>query len=149
MDDEAPGGSPLSELPADSRPLDDVIELRLPADTNHIPLVRMLAQAVAARSDYALDAIADVKMAVDEACAQLVGTAEPGAAMNCRFQAGPENIRLAVDARTRHSQPPSDRSFGWHVLSTLATGVSARCEPDSGGAYRLYIELDLSPGAAW
>ncbi|MBB4683271.1 ATP-binding protein [Amycolatopsis jiangsuensis] len=149
MDDEGPGGSPLSELPAARRPLDEVIELRLPADTDQIPLVRMLAQAVAARSDYGLDAIADVQMAVDEACAQLVGAAEPGATMACRFRTGVAGVHLTVETRTRHAQPPGEHTFGWHVLSTLARSVAAQCLPEAGGGYLLCLDLDLSPETTW
>ncbi|WP_033293495.1 ATP-binding protein [Amycolatopsis jejuensis] len=146
MDDEGPGFAPRGGMPAVDRLLDEVIELRLPAETNQIPLVRMLAQAVAARADYGLDAIADAKMAVDEACAQVVEAAAPGVSMTCRFTVSPGGIHLTVESHTRSPHPPSERSFGWHVLTTLAAAVSARCVPDSApGVYALALELDLHP----
>ncbi|MFG1647027.1 anti-sigma factor, partial [Amycolatopsis sp. NPDC049252] len=58
--------------------LDEVVELRLPAMAEQIPLVRMLTHGMVSRADFGLDAIADAKMAVDEACAQLVQLAELG-----------------------------------------------------------------------
>ncbi|OAP26873.1 MULTISPECIES: ATP-binding protein [Amycolatopsis] len=144
MNDEGPGSRASGGMPAVDRSLDEVIELRLPAETYQIPLVRMLAQAVAARADYGLDAIADAKMAVDEACAQVVSTAAPGAAMTCQFTVSPEGIRFTVKTRTGQPEPPSERSFGWHVLTTLAANVSARSVPDPAeDGYALTLDLDL------
>ncbi|WP_020660129.1 ATP-binding protein [Amycolatopsis benzoatilytica] len=143
MNDEGPGSRAHGAPPAADRLLDEVVELRLPAATHQIPLVRVLAQAVAARADYGLDAIADAKMAVDEACAQAVGTAAPGAAMTCRFTVAPGGIRFTVETSTLEPLPPSERSFGWHVLTTLAANAAARCVPDPAGGYALTLELDL------
>jgi serine/threonine-protein kinase RsbW len=144
MNDEGTGSRTDRRLPFGPRLLDEVIELRLPAETQQIPLVRVLAQAVAARADYGLDAIADAKMAVDEACAQVVGTASPGAAMTCRFTVSPGGIQFAVETRTRAARPPSERSFGWHVLTALAANAAARCVPDPDrGDYALSLRLDL------
>ncbi|MEV4601949.1 ATP-binding protein [Amycolatopsis sp. NPDC049253] len=149
MENEAAGSSPSHAMPAVDNLLDEVIELRLPADTGQIPLVRMLAQAVAARADYGLDAIADAKMAVDEACAQLVELADFGETMTCRFRVAPEGIAITVETRTGHARLPSEHSFGWHVLTTLAAAVSATSTPghDSTGN-TLAIHLELGPGTA-
>jgi len=141
MNDEGPAGR---ALPSAGRLLDDdAVELRLPATTHQIPLVRVLAQAVAARADYGLDAIADAKMAVDEACAQVVGSASPEAAMTCRFTVSPAGIRFSVETVTGNPRPPSERSFGWHVLTTLAANAEVRCVPDPGGGYLLTLGIDL------
>jgi len=105
--------------------LDELIELRLPAKAEQIPLVRMLTHGVLARADFGLDAIADAKMAVDEACAQLVQLADLGAELSCRFRTTPRGIEVSCSTRTRHPAPPNERSFGWHVLTTLAHSVSA------------------------
>jgi serine/threonine-protein kinase RsbW len=148
MDNEGPG-SARGGLPAVDRLLDELIELRVPADAAQIPLVRMLVQAVVVRADYGLDAIADAKMAVDEACAQLVELADLGATMTCRFRVAPEGIHLTVETQSRHHRPPSDRSFGWHVLTTLAHSVRARSVPVPGeDLSTLSIDLDLGAGTA-
>ncbi|MET7995221.1 ATP-binding protein [Amycolatopsis sp. NPDC005232] len=149
MENEAVGSSPSQGMPAVDNLLAEVVELRLPAETAQIPLVRMLAQAVAARADYGLDAIADAKMAVDEACAQLVELADFGETMTCRFRVAPEGIAITVETRTGHARLPSERSFGWHVLTTLAAAVSATSTParDAIGN-TLAIHLELGPGTA-
>ncbi|QRP49315.1 ATP-binding protein [Amycolatopsis sp. FDAARGOS 1241] len=145
MDNDGAGSSPSHGMPAVDKLLDEVIELRLPAETGQIPLVRMLAQAVAARADYGLDSIADAKMAVDEACAQLVELADLGSTMTCRFRVAPDCIEITVATDVRHARLPSERSFGWHVLTTLAAAVSATSIPAPGAGNTLTIQLSLGP----
>ncbi|MEV6896625.1 ATP-binding protein [Amycolatopsis sp. NPDC051372] len=149
MENEAAGSSPSHGMPAVDNLLAEVVELRLPAETAQIPLARMLAQAVAARADYGLDAIADAKMAVDEACAQLVELADFGETMTCRFRVAPEGIAITVETRTGHARLPSERSFGWHVLTTLAATVSSTNTPAPDGVGNtLAIHLELGQGTA-
>ncbi|WP_326836167.1 ATP-binding protein [Amycolatopsis rhabdoformis] len=149
MENEAAGSSPSHGMPAVDDLLAEVVELRLPAETGQIPLVRMLAQAVVARADYGLDAIADAKMAVDEACAQLVELADFGETMTCRFRVAPEGVAITVETTAGHARLPSDHSFGWHVLTTLAAAVSATSTPAPGSAGNtLSIHLELGPGTA-
>jgi serine/threonine-protein kinase RsbW len=129
--------------------LDEVIELRLPAKPEQIPLVRLLAHSVVARADFGLDEIADAKMAVDEACTQLVALADPGAAeLYCRFRPAAGSIEFTVSTTTSQAEPPSEHSFGWLVLTTLARSVSARQEAVPWGRYGVMtIELVLHGGS--
>ncbi|WP_410659375.1 anti-sigma factor [Amycolatopsis sp. lyj-112] len=138
-----PGTRPQSDGLLDS------VELRLPAEAEQIPLVRMLAHGVVARADFGLDAISDAKMAVDEACAQLVQPAEPGATLWCVFHEIPEGIAVSISTRTATPFLPSETTFGWHVLTTLTRSVTARCQPlpgEAGGTTT--IELVLTPGTS-
>jgi serine/threonine-protein kinase RsbW len=138
------GGKPtLEEL------LEELVELRLPAMAEQIPLVRMLTHGVVSRADFGLDAIADAKMAVDEACAQLVQLAELGAQLHCRFRQGADGLHVDVSTRSSDPRPPSDRTFGWHVLTTLSRSVTAHCDVlPGGGAGIVTIELVLNPGTS-
>ncbi|WP_326949959.1 MULTISPECIES: ATP-binding protein [unclassified Amycolatopsis] len=129
--------------------LDEVVELRLPAMAEQIPLVRMLTHGMVSRADFGLDAIADAKMAVDEACAQLVQLAELGTQLHCRFRQTPDALHVVVSARSTDPRPPSDRTFGWHVLTTLSRSVTAHCDVlPGGGAGIITIELVLNPGTS-
>ncbi|UMP03607.1 anti-sigma factor [Amycolatopsis sp. EV170708-02-1] len=112
--------------------LSDRVELRLPAEAEQIPLVRTLAHGLVARADFGLDAISDAKMAVDEACSQLVQPAELGAVLCCVFHEIPEGIAVSISTRTSRPYLPSETTFGWHVLTTLTGSVTARCEPIPG-----------------
>ena len=53
------------------------LELRVPARLENLALVRALVAAVAAFEELGLDAIADLRLAIDEACTLLIRAAEP------------------------------------------------------------------------
>src|SRR5207249_1855817 len=112
--EETPSGGPYGGGQAADGLLDEVVELRLPAMAEQIPLVRMLTHGMVSRADFGLDAIADAKMAVDEACAQLVQLAELGAQLHCRFRQTPDGLHVVVSTRSADPRPPRDRTFGWH-----------------------------------
>ena len=95
--------------------------------------VRVVAADLAARVDFDLDAVSDLRMAVDEACATLAVLARPGARLRCRLQADTDRITVTV----RIPDPGgsiSQVSFGWRVLATLADEVEVLDEDDDGTA---------------
>ena len=107
----------------DAETLDGVstVEVRTSASAALIPTIRAVASDLAARADFDLDAISDLRMAVDEACATLIDVAEPTALLQCRFHVRPE--RIQVHAQVQAAKPDSAVStdtFGWRVLQTLA-----------------------------
>lgn len=126
--------------------LDEVVELRVPAHAGQLSLVRMLAQGMAARADFHLDAIADAKMAVDEACAELIEQADLGAFLRCRFRPVPGGLHVTVSTTTLSSEAPSTTSFGWHVLATLTESAWTAIEPGQGPSAVVRIEFTLSAG---
>ncbi|KFU77087.1 serine/threonine-protein kinase RsbW [Amycolatopsis lurida] len=148
MDAHGRGGlTPQTRSQSDG--LSDRVELRLPAEAEQIPLVRTLTHGVVSRADFGLDAISDAKMAVDEACSQLVQPAELGAVLCCVFHEIPEGIAVSISTRTNRPYLPSETTFGWHVLTTLTHSVRARCEPipgETGGTTT--IDLVLAPGTS-
>lgn len=151
MDSYGGGSSTPGTRPQSDGTLDRV-ELLLPAEAQQIPLVRMLTHGVVARADFGLDAISDAKMAVDEACAQLVQPADHGATLWCVFHEIPAGIAVSISTRTAAPFLPSETTFGWHVLTTLTRSVTARCEPSpnaSGGTGgTTTIELVLAAGTS-
>ena len=61
-----------------ARPLDvgaDQVTVRMPADGAYLSVLRTATAGLAARLDFTLDDIEDLRIAVDEACAMLL---EPG-----------------------------------------------------------------------
>ena len=54
----------------------DVVELRLPADAAYLSVLRTATAGLAARLDFTLDEIEDLRIAVDEACAMLLPDAD-------------------------------------------------------------------------
>jgi serine/threonine-protein kinase RsbW len=119
------------------------IELQTTASPVVIPVIRAVAADLAARADFELDSIDDLRMAVDDACAMLIRIAAPGATLSCRFTVWPERIEAVadVDVEDGANQLPTG-SFGWRVLECLAEGVKAGvlpAEPGQRGRVRLIL----------
>jgi serine/threonine-protein kinase RsbW len=124
------------------------VEIRTAASAALIPTIRAVASDLAARADFDLDAIADLRMAVDEACATLVDVAAATSSLRCVFQVHPE--RIQVDAEVQADKPDavvSTDTFGWRVLQTLADEVEVRHQPAAEGERPILgIRLDKRPG---
>jgi serine/threonine-protein kinase RsbW len=121
-----------------------VIELRVPADAGQLFLVRLLAEGIAARADFDLDGIADMKMAVDEVAASLVEQADPGAQLDFRFRTFDDEVTVSISTAARNGDLPNTQTFGWHVLTTLTDSVSALAEaPPTGRSCVMRIEFTM------
>ncbi|MCG8914269.1 ATP-binding protein [Actinokineospora sp. PR83] len=115
------------------------VELRLPAEFGSLPVVRGVAATVAMGADLTVDAIADLRLAVDEACSQVIALARPGAQLTCAFHSTPAGIRVNAAAPSKDGRLPSTDSFGWHVLRTLTD--EARTWLDDGDDHPLHVEI--------
>lgn len=103
------------------------LELHTTADAIAIPTIRTVAADLAARADFDLDSIDDLRMAVDDVCAMLVRIAVLNATLSCWFTVRTERIELAAEVAANDSVGPlPTRSFGWRVLESLTDEVSAR-----------------------
>lgn len=105
------------------------VEVRVAASVSQLPIVRGLAETLVLLSDFTMDEIADIRLAVDEACSTLIGVAAEGTTLRCVFTIGEAELRVQVDGVAAQEGLPDGRSFGWHVLRTLTDAVDARQEP--------------------
>jgi len=130
--------------PPDPRERSDLgpgdIELRLSADLVNLPIVRSVVATIATRADFDLDAIADLRLAVDEACSTLITRAVPGTVMTCRLTVSGDALCFTGDVQSATGTEPSTKSFGWRVLTTLTDMVNSRVS-SNGQHYELNIEL--------
>ncbi|WP_199430861.1 ATP-binding protein [Qaidamihabitans albus] len=121
----------------------DDIELRLGASLVHLPIIRSVAANIAIRADFDLDAIADLRLAVDEACSTLITRSAPESTMVCRFTINAHELRFTGTVTSDGDEAPSTGSFGWRVLTTLADAADSWVEPSTmnGHANLIHIEL--------
>ncbi|ACU95267.1 serine/threonine-protein kinase RsbW [Saccharomonospora viridis] len=121
----------------------DDIELRLGASLVHLPIIRSVAASIAMRADFDLDSIADLRLAVDEACSTLITRALPDSTMTCRFTIDEDQLLFRGTVLSTETEAPSTTSFGWRVLTTLADAASAWTEqhPENGQRNWIHIEL--------
>ncbi len=122
-------GEVLSVAHGDAGEVDD-IRLTLPATGTHLPLARAITADLAARLDFDLDEVSDLRMAVDEACAELVALAAAPTRLTCVFRVQPDALWITASALTRDGEPPARDTFGWRVLTALVDEVEAWADDD-------------------
>ncbi len=116
-------------------------ELRLPANSAFLAVLRTATAGLAARINFTLDDIEDLRIAVDEACAILLPQARADAELECRFWLGQATMTVAVGTTCDDPRPPAEQGFAWRVLSALTTHVNSTVEGD-----RLVLTLSRSAG---
>jgi anti-sigma regulatory factor (Ser/Thr protein kinase) len=109
--EHGPGRSPRS------------IELRVSAQLENLAVIRTVIGALAAFEDLDLDAVADLRLAVDEACTRLIRSTTPDATL--RLVVDPRVDELVVDVSTTSTAAEvlTPGSFSWHVLASLTDDV--------------------------
>ena len=108
----------------------DMVTIKLPAAGAYLSVLRTATAGLAARLDFTLDEIEDLRIAVDEACAMLLAQAVPGADLDCTFTLNGDSIRVGVSVLTLDGQQPSRDTFAWTVLSALAGEVDSTAGVD-------------------
>lgn len=122
----------------------DVVSIRLPADSAYLSVLRTATAGLAARLDFTLDEIEDLRIAVDEACAMLLGEAVPGTDLTAEFELTGQEMQVRVEVATVGSSAPKRDDFAWMVLTALADDVDAVTD----AADRMAIILRKRRGAA-
>jgi serine/threonine-protein kinase RsbW len=105
-------------------------EVRLPADNAYVAVLRIATAGLAARLDFTLDDIEDLRMAVGEASAMLLQRARPGGSLIAQFDLGEGRIDVRVSVDAVNPTPPDTDSFAWQVLTTTASDVRAEASDD-------------------
>ena len=81
-------GAPAAERRADR------LELRVPTSPTQLPAVRAMTGDLAMRMDFDLDAVEDLRLAVDEACAILAAIALRDVPLTVVFEATRDALRI-------------------------------------------------------
>ena len=119
------------------------VELRIPADSAYLAVLRTATAGLAARLDFTLDDIEDLRIAVDEACAMVLPQARDKSDLTCRFDLAAARLTVSVTAECDAPQPPDRDGFAWTVLSALTSEVRAEVDGD-----RLTVTLARGPADA-
>ncbi|MDQ1722429.1 MAG: serine/threonine-protein kinase RsbW [Pseudonocardiales bacterium] len=122
----------------------DTVELTVPADPAYLSVLRAVIASLAARRDFTLDEIDDLRIAVDEAGALLLPHAGPASQLSAVFGGSATSLRVevAVTVPTGHPGQPDRTSFAWLVLTALTDSVALA---ESGS--RLSLILSKARGA--
>lgn len=104
------------------------VELRLPAEGAYASVVRTTAAGLAARLDFTIDDIEDLRIAIGEATALVIAEADPGTDLVACFYFGRGALTVTLVAEAVDEPPLDTESFAWQVLATMAHDVSAGSE---------------------
>ena len=113
-----------AEKPAKSQQRGErAIELRVAARLENLAVLRTLVGAVGTFEDLDFDAVADLRLAVDEVCTRLIRSATPDAML--AIVVDPRDQELVVEASTNcdNYDVVTPGSFSWHVLTSLTDEV--------------------------
>ena len=104
------------DLPA---PAKAEVSLRVPADGAYVSVLRTMTAGLAARLDFTVDDIEDLRIAVGEACALVLPEALPGGDLEAEFRLTPGTLTISVSVPTDGTRAADRESFAWQVLTTL------------------------------
>lgn len=102
---------------------EDVVALTVPATASYLGVVRTATAGLAARLQFTLDEIEDLRIAVDEACTMLLRSAAANADLTCRFKVTDDSVLVDISVPA-HSEPPRPPALSWQVLTSLTSDVS-------------------------
>jgi serine/threonine-protein kinase RsbW len=102
------------------------LELRVPTTPTQLPAVRAMAADLALRMDYDLDAVEDLRLAVDEACATLATVAVAEQPLTVVFQTSRRGLHIDAWVPAAEGAELPTEGFGWAVLQALVDEVDGR-----------------------
>ncbi|EHY88867.1 ATP-binding protein [Saccharomonospora azurea] len=99
------------------------VEMAVDAEPALVPVMRNVAADLAIRLDLQLDTIADLRLAVDEACGLLLTRAATPTTLRTRFSVAENTITARTEVVCRAGTALPDNGFHWHVLTALVRSV--------------------------
>ncbi len=117
------------------------VELRLPADGAYVSVLRTTTAGLAARLDFTIDDIEDLRIAVGEASAMVLPEAAEDSDLTCGFHLSPGLLTMTVSVTTVAEVEPDYDSFAWQVLTTLAASAEV---VQAGGRFSVRLTMKSS-----
>ncbi|HZC91023.1 MAG TPA: ATP-binding protein [Mycobacterium sp.] len=99
------------------------IELRVAAKLENLAVLRTLVGAVGTFEDLDFDAVADLRLAVDEVCTRLIRSAVPGATLAIVVDSRDDELVVETSTTCDNYDVVTPGSFSWHVLTSLTDDV--------------------------
>ncbi|MGH4008745.1 MAG: ATP-binding protein [Pseudonocardiaceae bacterium] len=107
-----------------------IVVMQVRADVSELPPLRLVAADLAARADFDLDTVEDLRLAVDEAASELIAVASADATLRCTFCLDAAQMEVTSSVPVKPGSELRRDSFGWRVLTTLVDEVRVISEPD-------------------
>ena len=114
------------------------VELRVAAELGHLAVLRTLVGAVGTFSDLDFDAVADLRLAVDEACTRLIRSSIPGATLVVVVDPREDVVVVEASTECETDDVVTPGSFSWHVLSSLTHDLQTFGDGHATGDGRIF-----------
>jgi serine/threonine-protein kinase RsbW len=109
----------------------DVVELRIPAKAEWVAVARLAVAAVVSRSNFSVEDIEDVRLAIAEACTNVIRDAATGDQIAIRCEAAPSELTVSVrggaSLRLR-ADSDGENGLGIIIIQSLMDAVEYRFE---------------------
>ena len=119
------------------------VHLEIPASGAYLAVVRAAATGLAAQLQFTYEEIDDLRIAVDEACTQLLARRGSATTLNVAYRLEDAELRVDVSIEASDSsRPPLARdTFAWQILSAMTDEVREQSE-----AGRLWLSFRKAGG---
>lgn len=117
------------------------VELRLPADSAYASVLRTTTAGLAARLDFTIDDIEDLRIAVGEANAMVLEHADDATDLIAAFHLAPGRMTVSIAVEAAANPVPDLDSFAWQVLTTLASSADIE---SGGGRFAIVMTMTSS-----
>ena len=107
------------------------LELRVPTTPTQLPAVRAMAGDLAMRMDYDLDAVEDLRLAVDEACAILAALGQDGEPLTVVFETTRTGLHIDAWVPAASNPYPSQTSRRSGAVCSASVRPSGRTSSGS------------------
>lgn len=131
---EAPSTSVDGATPGQGDGDGDSVWVQIPADPDYLPILRAASANLGAKLGCTLSEIADLRLAVDEACGLLLRKSirRPGQAganhIRARFTVDASVLRITLATEAAGFTSPDTDEFGWTILTALVDELSWRVD---------------------
>lgn len=99
------------------------VEIRTLASMDRVPGIRAMAADMAMREDFDLDAISDLRLAVEEACATVLANADPNSELLCRLLVSQKQVEVSAHVTLPSDREPTVGPLSLRILRTLSDSV--------------------------
>ena len=117
------------------------ILISVPADPDYLAVIRSASAQVGTKLGWTLSDVADLRLAVDEACGLLLrhtsrvpprsaddGYDDYGNNLECRFIVESSTVRITLSVHAERFTAPEADGFGWTILTALVDDISWRAD---------------------
>jgi serine/threonine-protein kinase RsbW len=128
----------------------DLVTVTVPATANHLAVLRTAVGGFAARDQFTLDQVDDLRMAVEEAAVQLLRHSR-GDRITMDIETTGDGVEVRLTGQVADDDPVIDESsFSWTILRALADDIRIQSQDQHAvivlGKNRLVIEDAVQDG---